>query len=71
MTDKTESLIEYLYAHSQKVGGFYAALALANECKAPRKLRKANKLMKKILRGWIKISEGKPVQPIAAKHFRA
>lgn len=70
MTEKTEVLIEYLYTSSQKCGGFRAALALANECKVPRKLRKANKLIKKILRGWIRISEGKPVKPIAEKHFR-
>lgn len=70
MTDKTKEFIDYLYTYSQENGGFYAALDLANECPTPQKLRKAKKLIKKILRGWIRASEGKPVQPIAEKHFK-
>ena len=70
MKDKQRDVINYLYNCAMEEGDFRAALDLANTHKAPRKLRKAAKLIKKILRGWIRIGEGKPVQPIAEKHFR-
>ena len=70
MKEEWIDTINYLYSNALEQGGFRAALAFANTHKAPRKLRKAAKLIKKILRGWIRISEGKPVQPIAEKHFK-
>ncbi len=70
MTDRTIDLVNFLWNFSQEQGGIKSALALANSCKAPRKLRQSQKLVKKILRGWIRQSEGKPVQPIAGKPFK-
>lgn len=70
MNDNTKALINYLWNLAQEQGGAKSALALVNRCKAPRKLRRSAKLIKKILRGWIRQSEGKPVQPIAKKHFK-
>lgn len=70
MNDNTRELANVLWGYAKEQGGLSSALALANLCRAPRKLRRSAKLIKKILRGWIRLSEGKPVQPIAAKHFR-
>lgn len=70
MTGRTIEMINFLWNFSQEQGGIKSALSLANSCKDPRKLRRSAKLIKKILRGWIRQSEGKPVQPIAGKHFK-
>lgn len=70
MNDKTRELANVLWGYAKEQGGAKSALSMANSCKATRKLRRSQKLIKKILRGWIRQSEGKPVQPIAAKHFR-
>lgn len=70
MTDKQKAIVNYIYASAIECGGFRAAIDFANAHKAPRKLRRAAKLQKKILRGWLRASEGKPTQPIAAKHLK-
>ena len=70
MDDKTIEIVNLLWDFSKEQGGTKSALALANSRKVPRKLRRSQKLVKKVLRGWIRQSEGKPVQPIAGKHFK-
>ena len=40
MNDNTIALVNFLWDFSQEQGGAKSALALANSCKAPRKLRK-------------------------------
>lgn len=50
--------------------GFREAIKMCEVRRVPRRLRRAVKLIKKMYRGALRISEGKTVQPIAAKHYR-
>ena len=64
-----DEFVTFLFNWAQEQGGFQSALDFMNANKAPRKYRRAAKLIKKFLRGWIRAKSGKTVQPIAAKHF--
>lgn len=50
--------------------GFRKAMKMCEVRRVPRRLRRAAKLINKMYRGALRLSEGKPVQPIAAKHCR-
>ena len=64
-----EEFVTFLIDWAQKQGGFQSALDFMNANKAPWKYRRAAKLIKKFLRGWIRVKNGQSVQPIAEKHF--
>lgn len=64
-----DEFVTFLFNWAQKQGGFQSALDFMNANKVPRKYRRVAKLIKKFLRGWIRVKTGQSVQPIAAKHF--
>lgn len=65
----SDEFVTFLFNWAQKQGGFQSALDFMNANKVPRKYRRVAKLVKKFLRGWIRVKNGQSVQPIAAKHF--
>lgn len=69
LDDMGDDVIKQLFRYGQKIG-FRAAVEMCEIRKVPRRLRRAAKLIKKLYRAALRISEGKPTQPIAAKHFR-
>lgn len=64
-----EDVIVELINRGRKIG-FRKAIEMCEVRRVLRRLRRASKLIKKMYRGALRISEGKPVQPIAAKHCR-
>lgn len=64
-----DDIINQVLQYGRKIG-FREAVEMCKGRKVPRRLRRAAKLIKKMYRGALRISEGKPTQPIAAKHYR-
>lgn len=64
-----DDVITGLLQYGRKIG-FREAVEMCEIRKVPRRLRRAAKLIKKMYLGALRISEGKPTQPIAAKHYR-
>lgn len=64
-----DDVITYLLQYGRKTG-FREAVKICEVRKVPRRFRRAAKLIQKMYRGALRISEGKPTQPIAAKHRR-
>lgn len=64
-----DDIINQVLQYGRKIG-FREAVKMCEIRRVPRRLRGAAKLIKKMYRGALRISEGKPTQPIAAKHYR-